>query len=99
MSIQNGKGLFGRAKFIVLSVRTSLGQSQFIVRSDKDLPVHATRVWLKTSQSMWLYFQSETQAIETKVQHLVAPIALATKPFELQLDCKAEFRFTSAAKP
>jgi len=44
MSIQNGKGLFGRAKFIVLSVRTSLGQSQFIVRSDKDLPVHATRV-------------------------------------------------------
>jgi len=57
MSIQNSKGLFGQAKFIVFSVRTSLGQSQFIVRSDKDLPGHATRVWLKTSQSDFIFSQ------------------------------------------
>jgi len=55
--------LFGQAKFIVLSVRTSLGQSQFIVQSDKDYLGHATCVWLKTSRTERLCFLSEAQAI------------------------------------
>jgi len=42
--IYHDRDLFGQAKFIVLCVRTSLGQSQFIVQSDKDYLGHATHI-------------------------------------------------------
>ena len=37
--------------------------AKFIVQSNRDLSGHATRVWLQTSRSKWLCFQSETQAV------------------------------------
>ena len=43
MPILCDRDLFGQVKFIILSVRTSLRQIQFIVQSDKDYPWHATR--------------------------------------------------------
>jgi len=67
----------------MLSVRTPLGQSQFIVQSDKDYPGHATCVWLKTSRSKWLCFQSEAQAEDTVGDPPRISTALTTTPFKL----------------
>jgi len=44
MPIWSERDFFGQAKFIVLSVRTSIGQCQFIVQSDNNLGGQATRV-------------------------------------------------------
>jgi len=44
MSIYSDRDSFEQVKFIVLSIRTSLGQSLFIVQSDKDHPGQATCV-------------------------------------------------------